>query len=83
MPLANLPMMFAVAGATSSRSMLDASEMCSISEFAPGSNWLVSTLCRVMASKVSSPTNRFAARVITATTSWPCFWRPRATSTDL
>ncbi len=36
MPLANLPMMLAVAGATMSRSMLDASEMCSISAFAPG-----------------------------------------------
>ena len=35
MPLANLPMMFAVAGATSSRSMSVASAMCSMSAFAP------------------------------------------------
>ena len=83
MPLANLPRMLAVAGATMSRSMLDASAMCSMSEFAPGSNWLVSTRCRVIASKVSSPTNWRAERVMTATTSCPCFWRPRTTSTDL
>ena len=56
-PLANFPMMLAVAGATSRRSMLDASEICSMSEFAPGSNWLVNTRCRVIASNVSSPTN--------------------------
>ena len=35
MPLANLPMMFAVAGATSSRAMSVASAMCSMSAFAP------------------------------------------------
>ncbi len=36
MPLANLPMTLAVAGATSSRSAVDASEMCSMSALAPG-----------------------------------------------
>ena len=35
MPLANLPMTFAVAGATSSSAMSDASAMCSMSAFAP------------------------------------------------
>ena len=38
MPLANLPMMLAVAGATSSRSIVDASAMCSMSALAPGAN---------------------------------------------
>jgi hypothetical protein len=37
-PFANLPMMFAVAGATSRRSIVDAIAMCSMSAFAPGSN---------------------------------------------
>ena len=35
-PLANLPMVLAVAGATSSRSMFDAMAMCSMSALAPG-----------------------------------------------
>ena len=35
MPLANLPMMLAVAGATSSSAMSVASAMCSMSAFAP------------------------------------------------
>src|SRR4249919_1451511 len=38
---------------------------------------------RVIASNVIGPTNRVAACVITATTSWPRFCRPRATSTAL
>ena len=54
-PFANLPMMFAVAGATSSRSIDDASAMCSMSAFAPRSNWSVMTCRRVMASKVTAP----------------------------
>src|SRR5438105_2522591 len=37
----------------------------------------------VIASKVIGPTNLVADRVITARTSWPRFWRPRATSTAL
>ncbi len=83
MPAANLPMMFAVAGATSSSWIDEASAMCSMSAFAPRSNWLVITRCRVMASKVSGPTNSVAARVITTVTSWPAFCRPRTTSTAL
>ena len=82
-PPANLPMMLAVAGATSSRSIDEASAMCSMSALAPGSNWPVITRCRVMASKVSGPTNSVAALVMTTTTSWPAFCRPRATSTAL
>ena len=35
-PFANLPMVLAVAGATSRRSMFEAIEMCSMSAFAPG-----------------------------------------------
>src|SRR3954466_2364460 len=38
---------------------------------------------RVIASNVTGPTNRVAACVITATTSWPRFCSPRATSTAL
>ena len=38
MPCANLPMTFAVAGATSSRAMSDAIEMCSMSALAPGAH---------------------------------------------
>ena len=53
-------MTLAVAGATSSRSMLDASAMCSMSAFIPGANWLVMTGSRVMASNVSGPTKRRA-----------------------
>ena len=75
--------MLAVAGATSSRSIDEASEMCSMSALAPGSNWPVMTRWRVMASKVSGPTNSVAARVMTTTTSWPAFCRPRTTSTAL
>ena len=66
MPLANLPMMLAVAGATSSRSMSVASAMCSMSAFAPGANWSVITRRRVIASKVTAPTNLRAERVMTA-----------------
>ena len=46
-------------------------------------NWLVSTRRRVIASNVSGVTKRRALRVSTATTSWPCLCRPRATSTAL
>ena len=66
-------MMFAVAGATSSRPMPDAREMCSMSEFAPRAYWSVITRRRVMASKVTSPTNAVADRVMIAATSWPRF----------
>ena len=83
MPFANLPMMLAVAGATSSRSIVDASAMCSMSALAPGANWSVMTGCRVIASKVIGPTNFAAVAVMTATTSWPRFCRPRTTSTAL
>src|SRR5215471_1670412 len=38
---------------------------------------------RVIASNVTRPTNRVAECVITATTSWPRFCSPRATSTAL
>ena len=38
---------------------------------------------RVIASKVTGPTKRVAECVITATTSWPRFCSPRATSTAL
>ena len=48
-------MMFAVAGAMSSRSIVDASAMCSMSALAPGSNWSVMTRRRVMASNVTGP----------------------------
>ena len=69
MPLANLPMTFAVAGATSSSAMSEASEMCSMSAFAPRANWSTMTRRLVMASNVTSPTNRRAVRVMIATTS--------------
>lgn len=82
-PLANLPMVFAVAGATSNRSMVEAIEMCSISALAPAFHWSVITSRRVIASKVRGPINCVADRVITATTSWPCCWSPRAISTAL
>ena len=75
MPCANLPMMFAVAGATSSRAMSEAIEMCSMSALAPGVHWSVITRRRVIASKVTAPTNRRADRVMMATTSCPCFCR--------
>src|SRR5438034_427826 len=41
------------------------------------------TCRRVIASKVTGPTKRVAECVITATTSWPRFCSPRATSTAL
>ena len=83
MPLANLPMTLAVAGATSSSAMSVASAMCSMSALAPGANWSVITRRRVIASKVTSPTNRRADRVMIAATSCPRFCSPRATSTAL
>ena len=83
MPLANLPMTLAVAGATSSRAMSDASAMCSMSALAPGAHWSVMTRRRVIASKVTSPTNLRAERVMMATTSWSRFCSSRATSTAL
>jgi hypothetical protein len=43
----------------------------------------VITSRRVIASKVSGPTNFSADRVMIATTSWPFFCRPRAISTAL
>ena len=82
-PLANLPTVLAVAGATSSRSIVEAIEMCSMSAFAPAFHWSVMTSRRVIASNVSGPTNCVADRVITATTSCPFFWSPRAISTAL
>ena len=82
-PPANLPITFAVAGATSRSDASVASAMCSISEFAPRANWSVMTGRRVMASNVTSPTNRRAERVMIAATSWPRFCSPRATSTAL
>ena len=58
MPCANLPMMLAVAGATSSSLISVASAMCSMSALAPRAYWSVMTGRRVIASKVTSPTNR-------------------------
>ena len=83
MPLANLPMTLAVHGATSSSAIASAIAMCSMSAFMPGFHCDVITGRRVIASNVTGPTNRAADRVITATTSWPCFCRPRHTSTAL
>ena len=60
MPLANLPMTLAVHGATSSRAISSAIAMCSMSAFAPGFHCDVITGRRVIASKVSGPTNRVA-----------------------
>ena len=82
-PCANFAIVFAVAGTTSSRSDWSASAMCSMSALSPGAHWLDTTRRRVIASKVSSPTKRRAARVITTVTSWPRFCRPRTTSTAL
>jgi hypothetical protein len=81
--LANRPITLAVAGATSSSPIFEASAMCSMSALTPGANWSVRTGRRVIASKVSGPTNACAARVITAATSWPRCCSPRATSTAL
>jgi hypothetical protein len=75
--------MFAVAGATTSASIDDARAMCSMSAFWPGANWLVTTGSRVIASKVSGPTNRRAARVITTWTRCPRFCSRRVSSTAL
>src|SRR4051812_31839020 len=83
MPLASLPIIFAVAGAIRRRSIVDARAMCSMSELAPGSNWSVITPRRVIASNVIGPTKRVAVAVMIATTSWPRFCSPRATSTAL
>src|SRR5262245_14297240 len=82
-PFASLPMMLAVAGAMSRRSIDDASAMCSMSALAPGSNCPVMTRRFVIASKVSAPTNWVAEAVMIATTSCPRFCSPRATSTAL
>ena len=82
-PAANFPMTLAVAGATTRSAMSDAIEMCSMSAFAPGFHWLVITGRRVMASNVTAPTKRAAARVITACTSCPRFCSRRASSTAL
>ena len=49
----------------------------------PARTGSVITGWRVIASKVSGPTKRRAARVITACTSWPRFCSSRATSTAL
>ena len=57
--------------------------MCSMSAFAPGFHCDVITGRRVIASNVIGPTNRVAARVMTATTSCPRFCSPRHTSTAL
>ena len=83
MPLANLPTVLAVAGAMSSRLMSVAIEMCSMSALLPGLHWSVITRRLVIASNVSGPTKRRADRVMMATTSWPRFCRPRATSIAL
>ena len=81
MPLANLPMMLAVAGATRRSAASVASEMCSMSALAPRAYWSVITRRRVLASKVTSPTNLRADRDMIATTSWFRFCNSRATST--
>ena len=71
MPRANLPRMFAVAGATSSRSASSAREMCRISPFSPSANWSRNTGWRESASNVIGLTKRVAAAVITTCTSTP------------
>jgi hypothetical protein len=74
--------------------MASAIAMCSMSALASGVqsirplrpppwNCAVITGRRVIASNVSAPTKRVAERVITATTSCPCFCSPRHTSTAL
>ena len=63
--------------------MFEASAMCSMSAFAPRAYWSEITRRRVIASKVTSPTNFRADRVIRATTSWSRFCSSRATSTAL
>jgi len=68
-PWANLPITFAVQGATSSSAMESAIAMCSMSALAPGFHCDVMTGRLVIASKVSGAMNFVAARVITATTS--------------
>ena len=57
--------------------------MCSMSALAPGAHWLVITRRWVIASKVSGPTKRVAARVITTATWCPAFCSWRTTSTAL
>ena len=63
--------------------MPSAIAMCSMSAFIPGRHCDVITGRRVIASKVTGPTNLAADRVMTATTSCPRFWSPRHTSTAL
>ena len=84
MPAANLPMMLAVAGATSSRRDVGRErDVLDVGVGARATTASVITRRLVIASKVTSPTNRRADRVITAATSWPRFCNPRATSTAL
>ena len=54
MPLANLPMTFAVHGATSSSAIWSPIAMCSMSALAPGFHCDVMTGRRVIASNVSA-----------------------------
>ena len=65
MPRANLPRMFAVAGATSSSSASSASEIWRISPETPSAHWSWKTAWRESASNVIGLTKRVAAAVIT------------------
>src|SRR5262245_25637083 len=80
MPRANLPSVFAVAGATSSRFAASASPTCRISPSMPSSNWSRKTGCRESASKVIGDTKRVAFWVMTTWTSTPRFCSSRSTS---
>ena len=79
MPLASLPIMFAVAGATTKRSARSASAICSRGA-GPSSNILTYTgLCESV-SKVSGATNRAAFSVMTTWTLAPALTKSRITS---
>jgi len=82
-PRANLPSVFAVAGATSKRSALSARLTCRMSPSAPRANWSTKTGCRQSASNVIAPTKRVAFAVITTWTSTPRRCSSRSTSQAL
>jgi hypothetical protein len=82
-PRANLPIVLAVAGATSRRSAASARLMCWMSLSAPSANWSTNTGWPDSASKVIAETKRVACSVITTRTSTSRFCSSRRTSQAL
>ena len=82
-PRASLPMVLAVAGATSRSSAASARLMCRMSLCSPSAHWSTKTGWWESASIVIGVTNRVAASVITTWTSTSRFWSSRSTSQAL